>query len=76
MVELIPKKGERCFPHLELTRWGDEPNGAKEENRTGHNRFVLKTTEAGGFWLETFLGKEPLPFSIITSQSQKSKDLS
>ena len=49
MVELIPKKGERCFPHLELTRWGDEPNGAKEENRNGHNRFVLKTTEASAF---------------------------
>ena len=49
MVELIPKKGERCFPHLELTRWGDEPNGAKEENRNGHNRFVLKTTEATAF---------------------------
>ena len=45
------------FPALELTRWGDEPNGAKEENRTGHNRFVLKTTEAGGFWLETFTGR-------------------
>ena len=45
------------FPALELTRWGDEPNGAKEENRTGHNRFVLKTTEAGGFWLETFIGR-------------------
>ena len=37
------------FPALELTRWGDEPNGAKEENRNGHNRFILKTTEAATF---------------------------
>ena len=34
------------FPALELTRWGDEPNGGEEENRSGHNRFILKTTEA------------------------------